>query len=79
MDSGLGWKYWYDAYASGLYARNRVPKENGKLSCFERFYGFAPSYKRLVPFGATGFIEHKTDKKNMDRISGRHPRMDICT
>ena len=67
MDSGLGWKYWYDAYASGLYARNRVPKENGKLSCFERFYGFAPSYKRLVPFGATGFIEHKTDKKNMDR------------
>ena len=67
MDSGLGWKYWYDAYASGLYARNRVPKENGKLSCFERFYGYTPSYRRLVPFGATGFIEHKTDKKNMDR------------
>ena len=67
MDSGLGWKYWGDAYRTALVARNYVPRENGKLSRFERFYGFAPSYKRLMPFGAIGFIENKTNKKSITR------------
>ena len=53
MDAGMGWKYWGDAYRVGLVARNYAPRENGKLSRFERFYGYAPSYKRLMPFGAT--------------------------
>ena len=72
MDSGMGWNYWGDAYRTGLEAKNCVPGENGKLSKFERFYGFAPSYKRLMPFGATGFIEHVTDKKAITRaVCGR--------
>ena len=67
MDSGLGWKHWGDAYKAAIEARNCAPRENGKLSRFERFYGYAPSYKRLMPFGATGFLEHKTDKTNITR------------
>ena len=67
MDSGLGWKHWGDAYKAAIIARNYAPKEGGKLSRFERFYGYGPSYKRLMPFGATGFLEHKTDKKAITR------------
>ena len=39
----------------------------GKLSRFEQFYGYAPSYKRLMPFGAVGFLENKTDKQSITR------------
>ena len=67
LHSGLGWKHWVDAYMSGLYARNRIPSKDGKESKFERFYGKAPSLTRLVPFGATAFIEKKTDKKFLIR------------
>ena len=67
MDAGMGWKYWGDAYRVGLVARNCVPRENGKLSRFERFYGYAPSYKRLMPFGATGYLEHKTKKSSITK------------
>jgi len=64
MDSGLGWKHWGDAYRVGMFAKNRVPRENGQLSRHEKFYGYAPSYKRMIPFGALGFIEDKTDKES---------------
>ena len=67
MDSGLKWKYWGDAYRTAIIARNYVPRENGQLSRFEKFYGFEPSYKRLMPFGAVGFIEKKTDKTSITR------------
>ena len=67
LDSGLGWKHWGDAYRTGLTARNYTPRESGKLSRFEKFYGYAPSYKRLMPFGAIGFLEHKTDKQSITR------------
>jgi len=52
VDSGLGWKHWGAAYKAAIEARNCAPRENLKLSRFERFYGYAPSYKRLMPFGA---------------------------
>ena len=67
MDSGLGWKHWGDAYRVGMFAKNRVPRENGQLSRHEKFYGYAPSYKRMIPFGALGFIEDKTDKESLTR------------
>ena len=67
LDSGLGWKHWGDAYRTGLIARNYAPRESGKLSRFEQFYGYAPSYKRLMPFGAVGFLENKTDKQSITR------------
>ena len=50
-----------------MFAKNRVPRENGQLSRHEKFYGYAPSYKRMIPFGALGFIEDKTDKESLTR------------
>ena len=67
MDAGMGLKYWGDAYRVGLVARNYAPRENGKLSRFEKFYGYAPSYKRLMPFGATGYLEYKSDKSSITK------------
>ena len=72
MHSGLGWKYWVDAYLAGLYSRNRNPRENNNPSRFEMFYGKAPSLKRMVPFGSVAYIEKKTDKTSISRaIQGK--------
>ena len=72
MHSGLGWKYWVDAYMTGLHARNRNPREDGNTSKFEAFYGKAPTLKRMIPFGSMAYIEKKTDKKSISRaIQGK--------